>query len=396
VTVRYIDFSGARPGAQSIKDSGAAGVLRYLSPPASVAPAAQWKVATRPEVSSYLEVGLDVVLNWEWYAGRMLEGAPAGSQDGAWALAAARALGYPKGATVYFSHDTSTRGDDRVAAYLRAASAAMGRYYYADCYSGIGTLAAMFNLGAIRYGWQTLAWSDGNVDRRVHLYQNGKQWYGSQADENVLLKHPLGSWLDVQSTPSQPVPRPAPKPPHRPATKPRTYRVTTRDSDGLIAVCHRLGISDWQQVARINGLHSPYTIHVDDVLRLATSVPASHVPAPVHSAGSYRVKASDSDGLAAAMSRIGVSDWRAVAEINGLHDPYTIHVGDVLRLPGSSRPSRPPVPVHRTYRVQPRDSDGLMAVCRRLGIESKWRTVAQLNGLSKPYVIHAGDVLKLP
>jgi hypothetical protein len=46
------------------------------------------------------------------------------------------------------------------------------------------------------------------------------------------------------------------------------YTVTGRDSDGLAALCRRHGITDWERVAHLNHLSAPYTIRVGQRLRL--------------------------------------------------------------------------------------------------------------------------------
>lgn len=57
-------------------------------------------------------------------------------------------------------------------------------------------------------------------------------------------------------------------------------------------------------------------------------------PAPAAPAErTYTVKASDSDGMIAAMKRIGISDWKAVARLNNIQPPYVIRPNQVLRLP---------------------------------------------------------------
>lgn len=181
-----------------------------------------------------------------------------------------------------------------------------------------------------------------------------------------------------------PAPTPAPVQP-TPSHDVKAYVVTSRDYDGLAAAMKRIGISDWQAVARLNGLKDPYVIHAGDVLKLTSS--ATVTP---HD-GTYTVTARDADGLAAAMARIGITNWQAVAEHNGLHAPYVIHAGDVLKLPGGT----PSTETSRAYYiVKPSDFDGLAAAMRRIGI-SNWQAVARLNGLKDPYVIHAGDKLWL-
>lgn len=163
------------------------------------------------------------------------------------------------------------------------------------------------------------------------------------------------------------------------------YVVTSRDYDGIAAAMKRIGISDWQAVARLNGLKSPYVIHAGDVLKLTGK--AKVTP----SNGTYTVKSTDYDGLAAAMQRIGITNWHAVAAHNGLKAPYTIHAGDVLKLIGGT----PSTNHSRAYYiVKPTDADGLAAAMERIGI-SNWQAVAHLNGLKSPYIIHANDKLWL-
>lgn len=179
-------------------------------------------------------------------------------------------------------------------------------------------------------------------------------------------------------------PTPAPTP--APAPHSNVYIVNSRDYDGLAAAMARLGISNWKAVADLNGLKSPYVIHVGDRLKLTRSAPQ-----PAQS-NTYTVKNTDADGLIAALARIGVNNWKAVADMNGIHGPnYTIYPGQVLRLPGGT----PSTNASRAYYiVKKSDSDGLAAAMRRIGI-TNWQRVAKLNGLSGKYVIHAGDKLWL-
>ncbi len=183
-----------------------------------------------------------------------------------------------------------------------------------------------------------------------------------------------------------PAPTPTPPTPQTPTAAVGTYTVRSSDFDGLAAAMRRIGISDWQNVAALNGLSSPYVIRVNQVLRLPGSG-GTQTP----SAGTYTVTARDADGLAAAMARIGITNWKAVADHNGLGDPYVIKVGQVLNLPGGT----PSLATSRAYYiVKSSDSDGLAAAMARIGI-GNWKRVADLNGLRDPYVIHANDKLWL-
>lgn len=80
-----IDFYGARPNPQAIKDADYEIVLRYL------------RNLTAAEAESYLAVGLGLVTIFETSAQASLGGAAAGQHDGATAAAQMRALNQPAG-----------------------------------------------------------------------------------------------------------------------------------------------------------------------------------------------------------------------------------------------------------------------------------------------------------
>jgi peptidoglycan hydrolase-like protein with peptidoglycan-binding domain len=193
VGARGIDYATLQASGAQIAADGAQFVCRYLTAPADVAPAAQWKAIGKAEYDDLVgALGADCVwLVYEWYAERCLEGAAAGAQDGAWAYAAARALGYPEGSYIVIAHDTGARDDLAVAAYMRAFAEQQGGFYRADAiYSGIDTCEAMRGMGLASFIWQTLAWSRGEVSPFCNFYQNGKGWYDGGADENVVLVLP--------------------------------------------------------------------------------------------------------------------------------------------------------------------------------------------------------------
>ncbi len=95
-------------------------------------------------------------------------------------------------------------------------------------------------------------------------------------------------------------------------------------------------------------------------------------------AGEYVVQAGDTVyGIA---QRSGIST-RALIDWNGLRPPYTLIVGDRLKLP-----------VSQGYVVQRGDS--LYAISRRFGVDMA--TLARANNLRAPYTIHVGQNLRLP
>lgn len=399
---KWIDFSGARPGAASIKSNGAEGVLRYLS--ANVSSTA-WKRASKAEIASYIAAGLDVILNFEYYEGRMLEGAAAGKIDGATALGQAKAIGYPKGASIYFSHDTSARNDAAVLAYMKAAQAALGGYYVADIYSGYDVVQLCLKNGVARYGWQTLAWSSGRVGD-CHLYQNGNQWYGNGADEDIVRARPLGSWREIAGgkvpTFVAPPAKPAPKPTQPNPETDETYRVVS--GDNLSKIAARFHTSPAQLVAW-NRSHYPSLASNPNLIQIGWELTVgkkavSKPSAPVASASTYRVVSGDTLSEIASKHHCTVAQlvaWNRGRYPSLASNPNMIQVGWTLSVRAGAAPAHPSAPSVKEYRVKSGDSLSRIA--------SEFHTsVAQLVGWNagkysslhrNPNYIEVGWVLRV-
>jgi LysM repeat protein len=106
--------------------------------------------------------------------------------------------------------------------------------------------------------------------------------------------------------------------------------------------------------------------------------PAPQPPAP----RTYTVKSGDTlSGIAA---RFGTT-WQELQRINRIPDPNKIYPGQVLTLPG-------PAPAARTYTVKAGDT--LSGIAARNG--TAWQTLARINQLANPNLIHPGQVLRLP
>jgi hypothetical protein len=214
VGARGIDYSGARPAPADIVHNGGRFVLRYSAGAAS-SPShprfedVKWKLITPAEFRALVGAGLDVIANSEWYETRVTEGRGAGQADGSADLALWRACGLAKGASIYVSWDSvpNRRHFDAVAEYLRAYRDALGGRYQVDLYAGDPALAEMKRRGLIRYGWRPNAdswsgngsfWQTNQIGRvstvsSAHIWQDGNYWFGHDADENVILRLPVGS-----------------------------------------------------------------------------------------------------------------------------------------------------------------------------------------------------------
>lgn len=93
---------------------------------------------------------------------------------------------------------------------------------------------------------------------------------------------------------------------------------TVRSGDCLSVIGARLGVS-WQSIAQANGITSPYTIYPGQVIA---------IPGGTYG-DTYTVRSGDC--LSKIGARHGI-DWRDIARKNGIGSPYTIYPGQVIRL----------------------------------------------------------------
>ena len=239
VLARGIDYSGYRPDPHDVAKNGGAFIIRYSAGAANDDPGTQWKLCGAGEIAAAVAAGLDFIANSESTETRPTEGAAAGAADGTADLAFWKSRGLAKGATIYVSWDAPEPAAQfpAVAAYLAAYGKALGGYYYVGLYSGDPAIAEMLTRGVIRQGWRSMSdsWS-GNGDfympgaawadvakkvaaaSKAAIWQNGNRWYGSQADEDVILRTPVGSHLEALGGKPAPVPPAKPTPPSKPAT----------------------------------------------------------------------------------------------------------------------------------------------------------------------------------
>ncbi|MEJ2264613.1 MAG: LysM peptidoglycan-binding domain-containing protein [Anaerolineales bacterium] len=122
----------------------------------------------------------------------------------------------------------------------------------------------------------------------------------------------------------------------------RETTYTVQPGDYLVALASQLDTT-WQDLVELNDIPYPYTIYPGQVLNLSEysrDSPASSVPPPQTSGES---EASESnaqselyivkrgDYLAKVAREVGV-DWSTLAALNGIGYPYIIYAGQVLRL----------------------------------------------------------------
>lgn len=181
---------------------------------------------------------------------------------------------------------------------------------------------------------------------------------------------------------------------------------TVQLGDYLVALAERFDTT-WQALVDINDLVYPYNLYPGQVLHLTvvdksisqeddsteTEKKTSQEPELEIQDGTYTVKAGD---YLTQIARELNLDWGILAQANNLNPPYKLYPGHVLLLPRVNQVPEPAQTdtsddIPNTYVVQ--QGDYLAEIARRFDID--WRTLADLNAIGYPYVIYAGQTLKL-
>ena len=104
-------------------------------------------------------------------------------------------------------------------------------------------------------------------------------------------------------------------------------------------------------------------------------------PTPAPAAKAHTVKTGETlFGIAAQYG----TTYQSLAAINGITNPNLIYAGQVLKLSGSTAAAK-------TYTVQ--SGDSLSGIAAKYG--TTYQRLAQINGISNPDVIYAGQVIKI-
>lgn len=106
--------------------------------------------------------------------------------------------------------------------------------------------------------------------------------------------------------------------------------------------------------------------------------------APIQTPATNTYTVRSGDTLSSIASKFGTS-YQALANLNGISNPNLIYAGQVLRVNGSASASS----VYYTVRA----GDNLSAIASRYG--TSYQSIASLNGLTNPNLIYAGQTLKI-
>lgn len=142
-----VDYAWGHIAPRALVQAGATFVVRYIN-------SGNGKDLGRVEAEDLSHAGIDVAVVMETSANFMASSS--GARAARQAIAAAEAIGMPKGRPVYFAHDQEAV-DAKALRFLREAIDATG-VGQVGAYGGLAFIEAAHRAG-VRYLWQTLAWS---------------------------------------------------------------------------------------------------------------------------------------------------------------------------------------------------------------------------------------------
>jgi membrane-bound lytic murein transglycosylase D len=172
----------------------------------------------------------------------------------------------------------------------------------------------------------------------------------------------------------------------------RHYRVHRGDT--LSKIARRFGVRE-SELASLNGLRSKHVIRVGQLLLLPLGDEGASGPTIVAredhpSDGRYQVRRGDS--LSVIAQRFGVSQGE-LTRTNGLRNRNSLHVGQVLKIPGSGVSSTPAAPAPAfEYRVK--QGDNLSKIAKQHAVSV--HEITALNGLRNGNHLQAGQRLRIP
>lgn len=193
-----IDYSFWRPARDEL--GGVNGAVRYLSHD----PAKHVTAAGLAELHAW---GIGTALVFEDTATRAEGGATFGGEDGAFARDAMAMLGVPASRPCYAAVDFDVPDYAPTSRNPRAKLGPVGDYleafantlhpYPMGVYGGYWPVSRALDARLTALAWQTVAWSGGNIDARIALYQPAITPPGMQADLDLAGHRDWGQFRRV-------------------------------------------------------------------------------------------------------------------------------------------------------------------------------------------------------
>lgn len=217
-----VDFSTARPSITELKAAGVTAVMRYIGWDGVSGYPNTGKNLTQKEAQNYLLNGIDVGVCFEYLANAAALGHDQGVKDGTLAHEQLGQLLAPVVTGVYFAVDFDIPDYNPSLANTPENAMAklgpIGEYFKAikdlkagyriGVYGGYWAVKRVMDAGLATMGWQTVAWSGGNIDPRINLLQTVAKApiSGVDVDVHEQKQADFGQWphAGVPATPTPP------------------------------------------------------------------------------------------------------------------------------------------------------------------------------------------------
>lgn len=200
-----VDYSFARPDINMLKAQGVTFAARYL-----------WRLMyddgvrvnkgiSKAEYDALEAAGINVVYIYEEDGKELLGGYDAGVRVAKAAEAFRIGQGMPV-KPIYFNVDYDAPESDQIAIFsaILGIASVIGKERI-GLYGGYKIIKAAFDLGAITWGMQTYAWSNGQWDSRAQLRQWSNGEYGGSVDFQYAMAEEYGqSIIEAPETPEEP------------------------------------------------------------------------------------------------------------------------------------------------------------------------------------------------
>ncbi len=197
-----VDYSFDRPGGAALAKAGKAFAMRYIAHPAGAPNLTTTEIA---DLHGH-DISVGVVL--ERGRDRVLGGSAAGVTDAKLAKGIMAALGFPDDRPVYFAVDFNAQAAQQylIDAYMSGAGSILG-VERVGVYGSYSVVNRCFRSGVVRWGWQTYAWSSGNVSPFAHVlqYNNGERINNAAVDLDRSLRADFGQWPVLPETDTEAV-----------------------------------------------------------------------------------------------------------------------------------------------------------------------------------------------
>lgn len=210
-----VDYAFQHPTVDQLKAAGVTDVGRYLGQADS-----EPKNLSLPEAQQLAQAGIGIFTIFEYAAQQALGGASQARADVALFREQRAAVKMPDDRPCYFASDFDVPDYDPslpdTPANAKAKLGPLYDYYHtireeiggnAGGYGGYYLIKRLFDSGCISWGFQTIAWSGGQWDKRACLRQLAETEFGGAADVDTPERTDFGQWK-----PGQGNPRPQPGP----------------------------------------------------------------------------------------------------------------------------------------------------------------------------------------